>query len=77
MNQFSQDVKLLADLSALIERAEKQAKPPEFAGAVFGAISPVLKAALPAAQAAARKEVDVLTRAKTRLEELMEEAQHG
>lgn len=74
MSQFSEDVKLLSDLTSLIERTQRQASPPEFAGAVFGAISPVLKAAMPAAQKEAERQVDVLTRAKARLEALMEEA---
>ena len=72
MSKFSDDVKLLADLQGLISKFEKQANPPPFSGAVMGAISPVLKAAMPAAQAAAREQVDILVRAKTRPEELME-----
>lgn len=43
--------------------------------AVFDAISPALKAAMPAAQKKARRQIDVLTRAKERLMELMEEPQ--
>ena len=39
------------------------------------AISPALKAAMPAAQKKARRQIDVLTRAKKRLMELMEEPQ--
>ena len=77
MNQFSQDVKLLADLSALIEHTKKQAKPPAFVGAFLGSFSPLLKDALPFAQESAKKELDILTRAKERLEELIEEEQHG
>ena len=73
MSQFSEDVKLLSDLNALIDRAERSAHPPELAGAVFGAISPVLKAAMPAAQKDAERQLDVLTRAKARLEQLIEE----
>ena len=48
---------------------------PGYAGAVFNAISPALKAAMPAAQKKARQQIDVLTRAKERLMELMEEPQ--
>lgn len=44
-------------------------------GAVFNAISPALKAAMPAAQKKARRQIDVLTRDKKRLMELMEEPQ--
>ena len=76
MNNFKEDVKLLADLQGMIERAEKQANPPEFADTIFGAISPVLKAAMPAAQQEARRQVDILTRAKARLETLIEEAEN-
>jgi hypothetical protein len=43
--------------------------------AVCVAISPALKAAMPAAQKKARRQIDVLTRAKERLMELMEEPQ--
>lgn len=75
MSQFSEDVKLLFDLAGLIERAQKQANPPEFAGALFGAISPVLKAAMPAAQKEAERQFDILTRAKARLEALMKEVE--
>ena len=48
---------------------------PGYAGAVFNAISPALKAAMLAAQKKARRQIDVLTRAKERLMELMEEPQ--
>ena len=48
---------------------------PGYAGDVFNAISPALKAAMPAAQKKARRQIDVLTRAKKRLMELMEEPQ--
>ena len=54
-----------------------QSAPPICRGmrAVFNAISPALKAAMPAAQKKARRQIDVLTRAKKRLMELMEEPQ--
>ena len=38
MSQFAEDVRLLGELNGLIERAQRQAAPPEFAGAVLGAI---------------------------------------
>ena len=72
MSQFAEDVRLLGELNGLIERAQRQAAPPEFAGAVLGAISPVLKAAMPA-QKEAKRQVDILTRAKARIEQLLEE----
>lgn len=59
----------------LISDAERTANMPGYAGAVFNAISPALKAAMPAAQKKARRQIDVLTRAKKRLMELMEEPQ--
>ena len=53
-------------------RQKKTANPPDYAKDVFGAISPVLKKAMPAARMRAVHQIDVLTRAKARLEELME-----
>ena len=38
----------------------------------MGSISPVLRAAMPAAQKAAQRELDILVRVKNRLGELME-----
>ena len=51
----------------------KTANPPAYAGDLFGAISPVLKKAMPATIAKAKKHIAVLTKAKKRLEELLEE----
>ena len=73
MSNFAKDAQLLADLQGLIDEAEKTANPPDYAAGVFGAISPVLKKAMPAAQERARRQIDVLTRAKARLSELLEE----
>lgn len=73
MSSFQKDVQLLTDLQELISDAERTANMPGYAGAVFNAISPALKAAMPAAQKKARRQIDVLTRAKKRLMELMEE----
>lgn len=72
MSNFKKDMQLLTDLQGLIDEAEKTAHPPEYAGAVFGTISPVLKKALPATQKRAQHQIDVLTRAKDRLSELLE-----
>ena len=72
MSSFQKDVQLLTDLQELISDAERTANMPGYAGAVFNAISPALKAA---AQKKARRQIDVLTRAKKRLMELMEEPQ--
>ena len=70
MSSFQKDVQLLTDLQELISDAERTANMPGYAGAVFNAISPALKAAMPAAQKKARRQIDVLTRAKERLMEL-------
>lgn len=50
MSNFQKDVQLLADLQGLIEKREKQVNPPEGSTAIMGAISPVLRAAMPAAR---------------------------
>ena len=50
MSNFQKDVQLLTDLQELISDAERTANMPGYAGAVFNAISPALKAAMPAAQ---------------------------
>lgn len=75
MSSFQKDVQLLTDLQELISDAERTANMPGYAGAVFNSISPALKAAMSAAQKKARRQIDVLTRAKERLMELMEEPQ--
>ena len=54
MSSFQKDVQLLTDLQELISDAERTANMPGYAGAVFNAISPALKAAMPAAQKKAR-----------------------
>lgn len=75
MSKFKDNVKLLYDLQSLIDEAQKTANPPEYAKDVFGAISPVLNKVLPAARMRAVRQIDILSRAKGRLEELME-AEH-
>ena len=56
MSNFQKDVQLLTDLQELISDAERTANMPGYAGAVFNAISPALKAAMPAAQKKARRQ---------------------
>lgn len=75
MANFKKDIQLIADLQELIADAERTANMPGYAGTVFNAISPALKAAMPAAQKKARRQIEVMTRAKERLLELMEESQ--
>ena len=72
MRNFQKDVQLLADLQGLIEKREKQVNPPEGSTAIIGAISPVLRAAMPAAQKTAQRELDILVRVKDRMSELLE-----
>lgn len=67
MSNFQKDVQLLADLQGLIEKREKQVNPPEGSTAIMGAISPVLRAAMPAAQKAAQRELDILPQRGGRL----------
>ena len=71
MSKFKDDLKLLGELQGLIDEAKKTANPPDYAKDVFGAISPVLKKVMPAARMRAVHQIDVLTRAKARLEELI------
>ena len=75
MSKFTDDVKLRADLQTIITEEEKTANPPAYAGDLFGSISPVLRKAMPAAQKKARRNIDVLTRAKKRLEELLDQVE--
>ena len=72
MGNFQKDIQLLADLQSLIEKREKQINPPEGSTAIMGAISPVLRAAMPAAQKTAQRELDILVRVKDRMSELLE-----
>ena len=73
MNQFKKDLQLISDLQSLIDEAGRTVNMPGYAGDVIGSISPVLSKVMPAAKARAKHQVDVLTRAKDRLSELMEE----
>ena len=72
MSKFKDDLKLLSELQSLIDEAKKMANPPNYAEDVLGTISPMLPKIMPAARMRAVHQIDVLTRAKARLEELME-----
>lgn len=72
MSKFKDDLKLLSELQSLIDEAKKMANPPNYAEDVLGTISPMLKKMMPAARMQAVHRIDVLARAKARLEELME-----
>ena len=71
MSKIKDDLKLLRELQILIDDAKKTANPPNYAEDVLGAISPTLKKMMPAARMQAVHRIDVLARAKARLEELM------
>ena len=73
MSNFKTDVQLLADLQSLINEADKTANM-DTTG-IVGRVLPGGKGLIPAAQKRARHQIDVLTRARDRLSELME-AQH-
>jgi hypothetical protein len=72
MSQFTEDVQLLGDLQALITEAEKTANMTPAAQMVVKMAVPKAKDLLPEAQSRARRQIEVITRAKTRLAELME-----
>ena len=71
MSNFKTDVQLLADLQSLINEADKTANMDTTTSGIVGRVLPGGKGLIPAAQ----KQIDVLTRARDRLSELME-AQH-
>ena len=72
MSKFQDDVKLLGDLQALIAEAEKTANMDPAAQMAVKMVSPSMKKLIPTARTQAQHRIDVLTRAKTRLAELME-----
>lgn len=75
MSNFKTDVQLLADLQSLINEADKTANMDTTTSGIVGRVLPGGKGLIPAAQERARHQIDVLTRARDRLSELME-AQH-
>ena len=72
MSNFKTDVQLLADLQSLINET---ANMDTTTSGIVGRVLPGGKGLIPAAQKRARHQIDVLTRARDRLSELME-AQH-
>lgn len=74
MSNFKTDVQLLADLQSLINEADKTANMDTTSG-IVSRVLPGGKGLIPTAQKRARHQIDVLTRARDRLSELME-AQH-
>lgn len=69
------DRRLLADLDTLAEKLEKQAHPNKTGVALLGALSPALASLVPATVEAGERDLAVVTRARVRLAELLEEAE--
>lgn len=69
------DRRLLADLDTLAEKLEKQAHPNQTGIALLGALSPTLASLVPATVEAGERDLAVVTRARVRLAELLEEAE--
>lgn len=67
------DVRLLEDLDTLAERLEKQAHPNKTGVAMLGAISPALAALVPATTEAGERDLAIVTKARARLAELLED----
>lgn len=74
MSKFTDDVKLLGDLQALIEEQKKTAQMNPSTQMIVKKFLPGSKDLIPAAQERAEHTIAVLTAAKERLAELMEEA---
>jgi len=72
MSNFSDDIKLLAELDAEIKTAAAAANPPEFAKDFISAVLPGAAKLMPVQQKQAQERLDRLTRVKERLEELIE-----
>ncbi len=73
MSTFKEDVQLLVELQSLIMEAQKTAEmPQESRTALKAVLGAKAQKAIPQAQAQAARRIDILTRAKARLEELME-----
>ena len=77
MSKFKEDVQLLVELQNLIDEAEKTANPTPTARLAMKTLGAKVQQALPEAQKMAARRIDILTRAKARLEELMENDHEG
>jgi len=75
MGKFQEDVQLLGDIQALIEEQKKTAKLSPSAQMLVNKVMPGAKGLIPEAQERANRTIAVLTAAKNRLAELMEEVQ--
>ena len=73
MSKFSDDVKLLGDLSALIEEQKKTAQMSPTAQMIVKKALPGAGRFIPEARERAERTIAVLTAVKERLAELMEE----
>ena len=74
MSKFADDVKLLGDLQSLIEEQKKTAQMSPSAQMIVKKVLPGSGQLLPEARERAARTITVLTAAKERLAELMEEA---
>lgn len=74
MSKFADDVKLLGDLQSLIEEQKKTAQMSPSAQMIVKKVLPGSGNLIPEARERAERTIAVLTAAKERLAELMEEA---
>jgi|GEM_PF-803556 len=76
MTNFRDDLKLLFDIDVQIAALKNEMQMAEAKRLVLGAISPSLASLMPAANELIGKRIDVLVRAKARLEDLIDK-EHG
>lgn len=69
------DRRLLDDLDTLVEKLEKQAHPNQSGVALLEVFSPALASLIPATVEAGERDLDIVTRARGRLAELLEGGQ--
>lgn len=72
MNKFTEDVQLVGEMQALITEAEKTANMSPTTQMMLKMAVPKAKDYIPEAKQKAARQIDVLTRAKARLVELMD-----
>lgn len=76
MSKFQEDVKLLGDIQALIEEQKKTAEMAPSTQMIVKKMMPGAKDLIPEARQRSQRTIEVLTAAKNRLAELMEEVQN-
>ena len=78
MSKFQEDVQLLGELQSLIDEADKTVNmTPQVRTALKSVLGAKAQGAMPEAQKKAAHRIEVLSRAKARLEELMEQEYKG